>query len=289
MNYLAFKRWALASRIYNILFIQVDDMDVTGTIVVNTIVVDSVPFVVAMSDNTATLTAAIDLFTASPMFLTMTATSSPTVEMVLPTGAYIVYNNEIAFDVEAVLDLFATLDISINVGVEYNIIVEALRASSKVAASTIPVTVTMTADAFSGEIVPREVTYDISVTMTADMFDGTLLGQAVSYEVAVGLSCVVNAASVILTDLYVVGTDATTIGLTIADQLQQITTDLSNTGGMAISIQRRTPRSANLGIDGDVDMTANIVVADMAVIDDWATSTLEAVGSMTLDRLFIDT
>ena len=261
MNYIGFKKRALLTQVYNLLFIE-SAISIETTVTVNAVTVDSVPFIVIMAGQ-ATLSAAIETFTA----VSMDATINP------------------EFTLEAVLNLLEAVTTQIEI--TDDVTVQQLTFTAEKVDSTIPVTITVGSNAGTHEGITVQTEIELASTFSCDIETGELLpGATVAMSAELALSIIAVTASVIAAQITITGINELNAEITQAETIEIYTNvEMDGSLGVLFSLCYSKPLTANITATGT--LAVEMKFAPLSVIDDYATNTLDSIGGWTIDRFSI--
>lgn len=263
MNYIGFKKRALLTQVYNLLFIE-SAISIETTVTVNAVTVDSVPFIVIMAGQ-ATLSAAIETFTA----VSMDATINP------------------EFTLEAVLNLLEAVTTQIEITDDVTVVANLLTFTAEKVDSTIPVTITVGSNAGTHEGITVQTEIELASTFSCDIETGELLpGATVAMSAELALSIIAVTASVIAAQITITGINELNAEITQAETIEIYTNvEMDGSLGVLFSLCYSKPLTANITATGT--LAVEMKFAPLSVIDDYATNTLDSIGGWTIDRFSI--
>lgn len=263
MNYIGFKKRALLTQVYNLLFIE-SAISIETTVTVNAVTVDSVPFIVIMAGQ-ATLSAAIETFTA----VSMDATINP------------------EFTLEAVLNLLEAVTTQIEITDDVTVVANLLTFTAEKVDSTIPVTITVGSNAGTHEGITVQTEIELASTFSCDIETGELLpGATVAMSAELALSIIAVTASVIAAQITITGINELNAEITQAETIEIYTNvEMDGSLGVLFSLCYSKPLTANITATGT--LAVEMKFAPLSVIDDYASNTLDSIGGWTIDRFSI--
>lgn len=263
MNYIGFKKRALLTQVYNLLFIE-SAISIETTVTVNAVTVDSVPFIVIMAGQ-ATLSAAIETFTA----VSMDATINP------------------EFTLEAVLNLLEAVTTQIEITDDVTVVANLLTFTAEKVDSTIPVTITVGSNAGTHEGITVQTEIELASTFSCDIETGELLpGATVAMSAELAFSIIAVTASVIAAQITITGINELNAEITQAETIEIYTNvEMDGSLGVLFSLCYSKPLTANITATGT--LAVEMKFAPLSVIDDYASNTLDSIGGWTIDRFSI--
>lgn len=263
MNYLEFKRRALVTQIFNILFIEsniTNDLSVTVT----ALSVDAVPFVAVIAAQ-AQLEATIQAFTALSFEVVSTET----------------------FDVEAVMAVLESLSMGITIADDIIVSIVAESLGAQLGSTIIPLTFTVESNALVTQAITVQTDVDIGHSINVSMINGTLLSVSeISIVLELLTSVVATLAATLVFDLEITMIDSVDISMS-ANEASFITVEITGDADMASLFTTCYIKSIDTTITNQAVLSCEATIAEDAYIYDYETLTLDEVGGWTIDRFTI--